>query len=43
MQNKLPADQNWQEWAKKADDDELNIESILKRRDGTPNCVGFLS
>jgi len=27
---------------KKADNDQLNIESILKHRDGTPNCVGFL-
>lgn len=43
MQNKIPADRIWQEWAKKADDDQLNIESILKHRDGTPNCIGFLA
>jgi len=33
----------WQEWIKKADDDELNIISILKHRDGTPGIICFLS
>ena len=32
-----------EEWIKKANDDELNAVSILKHRDGTPNCVCFLS
>jgi len=43
MPDKLPADQLWQEWVKKADEDELNIKSILKHRDGTSNWVGFLA
>ena len=32
-----------EEWVKKAKDDELNACSILTHRDGTPNCVCFLS
>ncbi len=43
MPDKLPADQLWQEWVKKADENELNIKSILKHRDGTSNWVGFLA
>lgn len=31
------------EWIKKAEDDELNIKSILKHRDGTPSLVCFVS
>lgn len=31
------------EWVKRALDDELNIQSILKHRDGTPANVCFLS
>lgn len=30
-------------WMKKAQDDELNIQSILKHRDGTPSAACFLS
>ena len=30
-------------WFSKADDDELNIKSILKHRDGTPSAACFLS
>lgn len=30
------------EWVTKADEDELNIKSILKHRDGTPSLVCFL-
>jgi len=41
MPDKFFADQLWQEWVKKADDDELNIKSILKHQDGTSNWVGF--
>lgn len=33
----------YQEWLKKAEDDELNAKSILKHRDGTPSGVCFLS
>ena len=43
MQNKLPADKIWQEWMRKAEDDELNAKVILKSREGTPNIVGVLS
>ncbi|GEM_PF-370300 len=43
MQNRLPADKIWQEWMRKADNDELNAEVILKVREGTPNIVGVLS
>ncbi len=43
MPDKFFADQLWQEWVKKADDDELNIKSILKHQDGTSNWVGFLA
>jgi HEPN domain-containing protein len=43
MQNKLPADKIWQEWMRKADNDELNAKVILKVREGTPNIVGVLS
>lgn len=32
-----------EEWIKKAHDDELNAQSILKHRDGTPAGVCFLS
>jgi HEPN domain-containing protein len=32
-----------EEWLKKARDDELNANSILTHRDGTPNGVCFLS
>lgn len=34
---------NYSEWLKKASDDELNAQSILKHRDGTPSGVCFLS
>jgi len=30
------------EWVAKADEDELNIKSILKHRDGTPSLVCFV-
>lgn len=30
-------------WIKKAEEDELNVQSILKHRDGTPSVVCFLS
>ncbi|MEI7621877.1 MAG: HEPN domain-containing protein [Candidatus Moraniibacteriota bacterium] len=30
-------------WVKKAQEDELNADSILKRRDGTPSVVCFLA
>lgn len=30
-------------WVKKAEEDKLNIQSILKHRDGTPSVVCFLS
>lgn len=30
-------------WFNKANDDELNIKSLLKHRDGTPGAVCFLS
>ncbi|MBI2459091.1 MAG: HEPN domain-containing protein [Parcubacteria group bacterium] len=30
-------------WVRKARDDELNIRSILKHRDGAPSGVCFLS
>jgi len=30
-------------WLHKADEDELNIKSILKHRDGTPSAACFLS
>ena len=43
MPNKIPADQLWQEWVKRADEDELNIKSMLKHQDGTSNWVGFLA
>ena len=43
MPNDNSADRIWQEWIKRADDDELNIKSILKHRDGTANIVGVLS
>ncbi|TSC90733.1 MAG: HEPN domain-containing protein [Candidatus Berkelbacteria bacterium Licking1014_96] len=33
----------WLEWLEKADEDELNIQSILKHKDGTPNLVCFLA
>ena len=36
-------EKKYQEWFKKADDDELNARSILKHRDGTPTVVCFLS
>ena len=36
-------EKNYQEWLRKADDDELNARSILKHRDGTPTVVCFLS
>lgn len=36
-------EKNYQEWFRKADDDELNISSILRHRDGTPAVVCFLS
>lgn len=32
-----------EEWLKRAEDDELNIKSILKHRDGTPANACFLS
>ncbi len=32
-----------EEWLKRANDDELNIKSVLKHRDGTPANVCFLS
>lgn len=35
--------QNYLDWFKKADEDELNALSILKHRDGTPGAVCFLS
>lgn len=41
MQNN--SENNYQEWLKKAEDDELNAKSILKHRDGTPSGVCFLS
>ncbi len=31
------------DWIKKADEDELNVLSILKHRDGTPGAVCFLA
>lgn len=34
---------NYKEWLKKAEDDELNAKSILKHRDGAPSGVCFLS
>ena|SRR3990167_7785267 len=34
---------NYQEWLKKASDDELNAKSILTHRDGTPSLVCFIS
>lgn len=36
-------EKNYQEWFRKADDDELNASSILKHKDGTPAVVCFLS
>ena len=36
-------EKNYQEWFKKADDDELNARSILRHKDGTPTVVCFLS
>jgi HEPN domain-containing protein len=33
----------FQEWIKRAKDDELNILSVLKHRDGTPALVCFMS
>ncbi|MBU2595619.1 HEPN domain-containing protein [Patescibacteria group bacterium] len=33
----------WLEWVEKADEDELNIQSILKHKDGTPSLVCFLA
>lgn len=34
---------NYLDWFQKADEDELNAESILKHRDGTPSGACFLS
>jgi HEPN domain-containing protein len=34
---------NYLDWLKKADEDELNVVSILKHRDGTPGAACFLS
>ena len=42
MPNKTRPDLIVFEWLKKAQDDELNANSILKHRDGTPGCVCFL-
>lgn len=41
MQKKT--DEIWQEQFKKAQEDELSAESILKHRDGSPSTVCFLS
>ncbi len=43
MQNNQNKTQLIHEWVVRADDDELNIKSILKHRDGTPANVCFLS
>jgi HEPN domain-containing protein len=39
----LPQELHIREWFERAEDDEKNVQSILKHRDGTPNAVCFLS
>ena len=41
--NRTHADLLVEEWVKKATDDELNAQSILRHRDGTAGGVCFLS